>query len=284
MANVDGARMEIESETRFLWRMLLDTILTPIVLVQVLFRQKQPGELFKPWKDLFVFLFEPRFTVGMIIATVAASIYFWSMQHGLQDSLITYPQDLLDPSRLYSLFTSGFVHMDIKHLLGNMLALYIFGRVVEKRHGAGKTALIYFGALIMSGVGDSTVSLIFGETRGALGASGAVMGLVAAAMLSDPFYFTYMLVIPMPVMVAAWLYIYTDITGILTSVDDGIGHFAHMFGFLSVTITLFLVGEKAELKRGLVINLASLAMGALLYFLMLSGYIPNPFAILKNMI
>jgi membrane associated rhomboid family serine protease len=266
--------VEIESETRFLWKMLLDVLLTPVTLIQVILRQKQPGQLLKPFKDFFVFLFEPRCTILIIFVTTAASAYFWFfLPEALQESLLRYPTDLLDPIRLYSFISSGLIHQNMKHLLGNMLALYIFGRVVEKRHGFGKTLLIYTGALMISGFGDSIIALLFGEVRGSLGASGAVMGLVAAAMLTDPFYITYMLLIPMPVMAAAWLYIYTDISGILGSVDDGIGHFAHMFGFLSVTATMFLLGEKEQMKKGLLINIASLIVGASAYFLILSGYI-----------
>jgi membrane associated rhomboid family serine protease len=277
--------MEIESETRFLWRILLDIALTPVRLIQLLFRKGEASGLFKPWKDLFTFLFEPRFTIGMVLLTIGTSAVFWLyVPQATQEALLRYPSDLLSPARFYSFVTSGFIHMNLKHLLSNMLFLYIFGRVVEKRHGFAKTGLIYLGALLVSGIGDSVVALLLGETRGSLGASGAIMGLMGAAMLSDPFYFTYMLLIPMPVMVAAWLYIYTDIVGILGAADDGIGHFAHLFGFLSVTLTLFILGERKELQKGLIINLVSLAIAAMLYFLVIAGYLPNPLAMLNNML
>ena len=63
--------------------------------------------------------------------------------------LISYPSDLLT-FRFHTLITSGFLHADIFHLLGNMLGIFIFGRVMERKLGFFKTFLIYFGALIIS--------------------------------------------------------------------------------------------------------------------------------------
>jgi membrane associated rhomboid family serine protease len=180
-----------------------------------------------------------------------------------------YPADLFS-IRAYTLITSGFMHASWEHLLGNMLALFIFGRVVEKKLGYAKTALIYFGALIISGVFSSLIDLyITGSTTPSLGASGAIMGLVAAAILIDPFYITFDLIIPLPIMIVGWITIYSDISGIISPVADDIGHFAHLGGFLSVGVLLFLFerDERQKFKKGLIINVISIIiLGAAYYF------------------
>ncbi|MBW2984900.1 hypothetical protein KY361_07295, partial [Candidatus Woesearchaeota archaeon] len=82
------------------------------------------------------------------------------------------------------------------------------------------------------------------------------------------FYFTYELLIPLPVMVVGWLAIYADIIGILNPVEDGIGHLAHIGGFISIALIMFLLGieERSKLKKGLIINIASLVIAVLIFY------------------
>lgn len=228
------------------------------------------SDLFKPFKELMHFVFEPKFTISIILINMVmffVSVFFLSAK--TLNALIIYPADFYS-SKAYSLITSGFLHADIWHLLGNMLALFIFGRVVEKRIGSSKTALVYFGALIISGLFSSIINLLAGINIPGLGASGAIMGLVSAAILLDPFYLTYELIVPLPVMFAGWITIYADISGIINPTADGIGHFAHLGGFISIAIIMLLMGmeEKHRLKRGLIINAISLILGVIIYFML----------------
>ena len=140
----------------------------------------------------------------------------------------------------FPLITAGFLHANLLHISGNMLALFIFGRVVERKLGSGKTLLVYFGALILSGVFTSIIHfLILGDNTPGLGASGAIMGLISTAILLEPWYLTYELLFPLPIMVVGWLAIFADISGILNPVEDGIGHFAHLGGFISISLLMW---------------------------------------------
>jgi hypothetical protein len=159
-----------------------------------------------------------------------------------------------------------------------MIGIFIFGRVVERKIGMSKTALVYFGALIISSVGDSAINLLMTNSNmPALGASGALMGLVATAILIDPLYITYELIIPLPIMISGWLAIYGDFSGILNPNGDAVSYFAHIFGYLSITLIMFLLSNenRSELKKGLIINLVSLGIAGIIYFLIISGYIPS---------
>jgi membrane associated rhomboid family serine protease len=262
----------IESESRFVWKFLLQILLTPITLILVLFKKKRSKELYVPFKNLLTFIFEPKFTITIIIITIITSVYcLLFISDAAFNQLINYPSDLLDASRWFSLITSGFLHANLTHLFGNMLAILIFGRVVERKLGFSKTAMIYFGALLISSIGDSIIGLIVGSTSGSLGSSGAIMGLVAAAMLIDPLYLTYELILPLPIMVVGWITMYADILGILDSSSDGIAHFAHLFGYLSITLMIFFLNteERSKMKKGLMINLFSLLTLAALYLFLL---------------
>jgi membrane associated rhomboid family serine protease len=259
----------IRSESKLFWKLLFHLISTPVTLLQVMSGKKQAGELFKPFYELLAFLFEPKFTILMILAN--CGLYVWCLYQSpaALSELINYPSNLFGP-KAYTLITSGFVHASFIHLMGNMLALFIFGRIVERKLGFFKAALVYFGALFISNVFSSLIHLfILGNNIGGIGASGAIMGLAATAMLIDPLYLTFELLIPLPVMVVAWLTIYADITGVLNPVEDGIGHFAHLGGFISIALLMFLLDshDRQDLKRGLMINMISVLIAAIFVYM-----------------
>ena len=232
---------EIESETQFIWKLILHTILTPITIILVLFKRREPKDIFQPITDIFKFIFEPRFTIGIIILTILVSFAAWTFLTESQFlNLAIYPSDIFHPSRYFSIITSGFLHLNMLHLFSNMIALFIFGRATERRLGFIKTAFVYFGAMVISNVGASSMNYFTGVDVPAIGASGAIFGLIGAAVLLDPFYLTYELVIPLPIMVVGWIAIYGAISGLLFPTGDGIGHLAHLLGLKSISTILFI--------------------------------------------
>lgn len=261
---------DIKSESQFIWRLLLDILLIPWTLLLIIFRKKELKDLLKPFSDIFKFIFEAKFTISIIIITIFTSLAAVALlSDAAFDLLLNYPEDILHLSRFYSLITAGFIHSSLSHLIGNMIGIFIFGRVVERKFGFGKTMIIYFGALIISSLGDSIMGLILGVEGGGLGASGALMGLVATAILINPFYITYELIIPLPIMVDGWMFILADFAGIISPAGDGVAHFAHIFGYLSITLIMFLLGgeERSKMKKGLLINLGSLLVLGFIYFI-----------------
>jgi membrane associated rhomboid family serine protease len=77
-----------------------------------------------------------------------------------------------------------FMHADVMHLVGNMIFLWAFGLVIEGKIGWWRFVLVYLGM----GVFESATAQLFmlnGEGW-ALGASGAIYGLVAMALVWAP--------------------------------------------------------------------------------------------------
>lgn len=259
---------QITSESKFVWKFIGLFLLTPVTLIQILFKKKEFSDLFLPFKYLFHFLFEPKFTISIIGINILIFIAMAFLSEQTLMNFIQTPTDLFT-IKFYTIFTAGFMHANLTHLFGNMLILFIFGRALERKIGSGKTALIYFGALILSGVFSALVNIIIGDNTPGLGASGALMGLIAAGILIDPLYFTYELLVPLPIMVVGWIAIFADITGILNPVEDGIGHFAHLGGFLSIALLAFILGleERKQMLKGLTINIVSLIVIGGIYLL-----------------
>jgi len=257
---------DIDSESKFIWKFILKIILTPITLFLVIIRKKEFKELFEPFKMFFNFIFQAKATLSLIIILILTFIASRFLSSGVFDSLVSYPADLFS-LKFYTLITSGFLHGSIAHLLGNCLALFIFGRVVERKVGALKLFLVYIISLVVSNIFSSIINfVILGNNIAGIGASGAIMGVLATAMLLDPFYFTYDLLLPLPVMLVGWIYIFLDFTGMFNA--DGIGHFAHIGGYLTITILGFFIldNEKKDLIKGLIINVVSIIILATIVF------------------
>ncbi|MDA1197395.1 MAG: rhomboid family intramembrane serine protease [Nanoarchaeota archaeon] len=264
---------KIESESQFIWTLIGHILLTPVTLFLVLFNKKDVEELLKPFSLFFSFVIAAKFTFSIILINVVMFIWSFSLSREVLSGLILYPSDLFF-FRFHSLITAGFLHANAIHLAGNCVGIFIFGRIVEKHLGILKTAMIYFGALIVSGVFSSLIHFVFlGDHVGGLGASGALMGLIAAAILLDPFHLTYELLFPLPVMFVGWLTLYADIAGVLNPIEDGIGHFAHIGGFISVALVMYFIGveTRTKMKKGLLINIASLVAASVLYVVFTSG-------------
>ena len=87
------------------------------------------------------------------------------------------------------MLTSGFLHVDLSHLFLNMFTLYFFADVVIRWFGPSQFILIYFASL----VAGSLLALFFHRQEpfySAVGASGAVTGILYSAILLQPRYAT----------------------------------------------------------------------------------------------
>lgn len=77
----------------------------------------------------------------------------------------------------YRLVTAGFVHFDLLHIAFNMVIVYRFGQMLETALGRSRYLALYLGALLAGSFG----AMIFEPMAATGGASGAALGLVAAA-------------------------------------------------------------------------------------------------------
>ncbi|TPD67278.1 rhomboid family intramembrane serine protease [Flavobacterium microcysteis] len=122
------------------------------------------------------------------------------------------------------MFSSGFLHVDIAHLAFNMLTLYLFAPYVISGLGSFTFLMIYAGSLILGNL--LTMALHKDDySYRAVGASGAVIGVVYAAILVQPALEIYF----MPGYIFGIIYLLYSIYG-MKSKSDNIGHTAHFGG------------------------------------------------------
>ena len=126
-------------------------------------------------------------------------------------------------TRPWILLTSMFLHAGINHILFNMYALLIFGQILEQRIGAKRFLFVY----LLSGLIAAFLSSFFYER--ALGASGAIMGVIGALIILMPnLRLLLFFAVPMPLWIAGIIYAAIDLFGIFF--PSGIGNIAHLVG------------------------------------------------------
>lgn len=139
----------------------------------------------------------------------------------------------------FRMITSAFLHADFVHLAFNMIALYSFAPVVSQSLGNMSFLLIYGGSLIFG----SLLTMVFhgnDYSYRAIGASGAVTGIIYSAILLYPnMTIGIMGIIPMPAYIFGIAYLLYSIYG-MKAKNDNIGHTAHFGGAIGgYAITLF---------------------------------------------
>lgn len=127
------------------------------------------------------------------------------------------------------MISSGFLHVDMGHLFFNMVTLWFFAPLVLAYLGNWTFVLVYMGSLIFGNL----LTLLFNKNNysyRAVGASGAVTGVLYSAILLQPdMMLGLFFVIPIPAYLFGILYLLYSIYG-MKSQNDNIGHSAHFGG------------------------------------------------------
>ena len=168
-----------------------------------------------PWMTLSLVVTNILVHIWVYLVATSSDEEVWVMLYPYME----VPQLILDGKGLgaLSILTSGFLHGSWMHLLGNMFILWFFGRKVEDATGPVRFALLYIFCLYTSALLSVVSRGVFGSATEAmipaLGASGAIFGIMTAYMFlySDQRILTLILPIPWPFWIPAWLYILRDL-------------------------------------------------------------------------
>ncbi len=181
-------------------------------------------------------------TIGTLLAVFILLCSF----KGFQDRKFT-EEYIFDVDRIIigkeyrRLITSGFLHGGWFHLIFNLIALLSFSREIEVLFGFTYYLLLFFGSM----VGGSLLALYIHRNHGdyrALGASGAISGVVFASVVLMPTSSISFVLIP--IEIPSWFFglafVLVSIFGI-KSQRDNIGHEAHLGGaIIGIIMTVIL--------------------------------------------
>lgn len=193
---------------------------------------------------------ETPVTLFLLLINLLVSGYALYFDHSLIDRFAFKPRDILDRGEFHRLISAGFLHVSVTHLAFNMITLYFFGRYVELLIGPGKFLILYFGSELAAH-GLSLFLHRKAEFYAAVGASGAVSGVLFGFCLFAPFERIYLFFIPVgiPAVGFAVLYVFISIYAMRhareSGMTGGIAHEAHLGGALGGLVLTILLEPRA---------------------------------------
>ncbi len=181
-------------------------------------------------------------TFMLLLTNVAVGVYSLFVNPSLIDAWSFRPYRVARAGEWGRWVTAGFVHVGLGHLLFNMLTLFFFGPFIEARLGLWRFFLLYFGSEVAAN------ALTYWRHRdnaeySAVGASGAIAGVVFSFCLFRPLDPIYIMFIPIGIPAALFGVIYLLLSAYAAGQARGkVAHEAHIggaVGGLVLTAMLF---------------------------------------------
>lgn len=187
-------------------------------------------------------------TLTLLFANISISLWAMYGNPVYMQKFSEWPYQIVYEKQYYQMFTSAFLHANFAHLFFNMFALFTFGSFLESffinNFGNFEGSLYFFLIYFISLIFGSVLTVIFHYRNPqyvAVGASGAVSGIVFSYIIFFPESMLYVFFIPMPAYLFAFLWIAFSIYGMKSKLGN-IGHEAHLGGAIGGVIsTLILI-------------------------------------------
>lgn len=191
-------------------------------------------------------------TLMLLIINVMVSLYALFMDQSLLGRLAFKPFLIREQKEYHRFISAGFVHVGLGHLLFNMITLYFFGPPLELFLGTGKFLMLYFGSELVAH-GFTYYANKDQPSYAAVGASGAVSGVVLSFCLFQPFTMLYLFfAVPIPAILFAIGYIFGSYYAARKAKDGkdqgffgGIAHEAHLGGAIGGLVLTVLLEPRS---------------------------------------
>ncbi|MHA7870808.1 MAG: rhomboid family intramembrane serine protease [Hyphococcus sp.] len=180
-------------------------------------------------------------TYALIIANLIASLYGLFVDQRFVASYAFNVGALVERKQHYRVFTSSFLHGDLFHLSFNMLTLFFFGPTVEQLLGTDGFLVVYFGAVLTSGIVSFYVNRR-NPDYSSIGASDGVSGVILSFCMFYPFSSIYILFLPIGIPAILYGVLFIVISAGMMGREGGrIAHEGHLGGAIAgVVLTLMM--------------------------------------------
>lgn len=184
-------------------------------------------------------------TYALIVANIAASCYAFFFDRNFINQFAFNVGAVVKHGQHYRVITSSFLHVDFFHLLFNMLTLYFFGPTVEEILGKLGFLVVYFGAIIASGIVTARVHRR-NPTYSSVGASDAVSGVVLSFCVFYPLAPIYLFMIPIGIPAILYGVLFIIISArLMGAPGNRIAHEGHLGGAIAGVILTLLMKPEA---------------------------------------
>jgi len=185
-------------------------------------------------KNFFNFSLNLQILIFNVLFFVIFGILIWAKIIPI-DFIALNPSYIFEGKYLWTFLTSIFMHAGIFHLIANMLSLIFVGSLIEKLLGKKRYFYFYLISGIFAGLLFVLSALIFKSDLNtyAVGASGALFGLIGLLIFLTPNLPVYLFFIPLPIKMkyaAPAMLILLLLISILWNLP--VGNFAHLGGLI----------------------------------------------------
>jgi len=177
-------------------------------------------------------------TIFIIINVVAFIVFslLWRLGYLSIDAIAINPANILQGKYVWTFLTSMFTHGGFFHLFVNMLSMFFVGSLVERLIGRKRYFWFYMISGIFAGLLFVLSAFIFPQDMNtyAVGASGALFGLIGVLMFLTPNLPVYVMFIPIPIKLkyaAPGMLVLLWVISIAGNVP--IGNMAHLGGLIA---------------------------------------------------
>ncbi len=157
----------------------------------------------------------------------------------------------LDPATVasapWTIITSMFLHAGFLHLFFNGFALYMFGPYLERMIGSNRFLALYFATGIAGALAYAATFYlgILPQSIPALGASGAIFGVLGAVAVLRPNLMIFVWFVPMPMKFAALLWVGLSLLETV-NISGGIAGAAHLGGLVMGALAAYYLLRKGD--------------------------------------
>jgi membrane associated rhomboid family serine protease len=151
-----------------------------------------------------------------------------------------YPASFFLAIQLWRLITYQFLHGGLWHILFNMLGLYFLGPTLERHWGSKRFLTFYLGCGAVGGLFYILlVAVRFLPAFPMIGASGAILGMLAACAILFPHFVVFIFLFPVPIRVAAVAFTVIYIFAVVSRGANAGGDAAHLAGMAAGAAYVF---------------------------------------------
>ena len=167
-----------------------------------------------------------------------------------------FPSSLPNILQIWRLVSYQFLHDGFWHLAFNMLGLYFLGPTLERNWGSRKFAFFYLGCGTAGGLFYTllVVTGFFSTPYPMIGASGAILGMLAACAILFPQFVVFFFIFPVPIRIAAAVLMLAYIANIISQGTNAGGDAAHLAGMAAgaayVLLQPWLARQRTKTHQG----------------------------------
>ena len=165
----------------------------------------------------------PAATLILAIIAIVGLLSLNGMPQLIERHLLR-PYQLVPQRQWHTLVTSGFIHADLAHLLFNAFSFWAFGFDLERALGTPAFVLLYAFGLLASSLATWAIHRAQ-PGYSSLGASGAILAVVSAAIVVNPG--SSLLILPIPFPIPAPLFAVGYLAYSVLAGRSGIGRINH---------------------------------------------------------